>query len=113
LIKPKNMIARIWHGYTTIENADAYETLLKEEVFISIGNKQAAGYRGIQLLRRVLGNEVEFTTIMWFTGMDAVKEFAGENYHTAHVPPKARALLSRFDETSIHCEMRHSLEYGN
>lgn len=107
------MIARIWHGYTSIENADAYETLLKEEVFISIEQKLTAGYRGIQLLRRTLDNEVEFTTIMWFAGMEAVKRFAGENYQIAQVPPKARAILSRFDETAIHCEMRHSLEYGN
>jgi antibiotic biosynthesis monooxygenase (ABM) superfamily enzyme len=107
------MIARIWHGYTTIENADAYETLLKEEVFVSIESQLATGYRGIHLLRRTLGNEVEFTTIMWFTDMEAVKKFAGENYQIAHVPAKAQAILSRFDETSIHCEMRHFLEYGN
>jgi hypothetical protein len=26
------MIARIWHGYTKPENADAYEAMLKPEV---------------------------------------------------------------------------------
>ena len=26
------MIARIWYGYTTPENADAYEALLKTEI---------------------------------------------------------------------------------
>jgi hypothetical protein len=45
------MISRIWHGFTTPENADIYETLLKEEIFIAIGNRSIKGYQGIQLLR--------------------------------------------------------------
>lgn len=94
------MISRIWHGWTTPANADAYETLLKSEIFIGIQNRQIAGYRGIQLLRRDLGNEVEFITIMWFDGIAAVRAFAGEDYAVAVVPAKARALLSRFDERS-------------
>ena len=28
------MISRIWHGYTTTENAEAYESLLKDEIFV-------------------------------------------------------------------------------
>ena len=27
------MISRIWHGWTTPENANTYENLLKEEIF--------------------------------------------------------------------------------
>jgi hypothetical protein len=105
------MIARIWHGYTTLANANAYEQLLKEEVFLSIEKKQVAGYGGIQLLRRNLENEVEFTTIMWFENVEAVKQFAGENYEVAYVPAKARLLLSRFDEKSAHSEVVHELHY--
>ncbi len=37
------MIARTWHGYTTKENADAYETLLKKEIFEGIANKKNEG----------------------------------------------------------------------
>jgi len=74
------MIGRIWHGWTTPENADAYEALLKEEIFIGIGNRQIAGYRGIQLFRRNLGKEVEFITIMQFESLEAVRAFAGEDY---------------------------------
>lgn len=44
------MISRIWHGYTTLENADAYEQLLKEEIFVGIKNLKIIGYKGIQLL---------------------------------------------------------------
>ncbi len=105
------MIARIWHGYTTPANAEIYENLLKQEIFIGIENKNVKGYRGIELLRRELENEVEFTTIMWFDKIESVKQFAGENYETAYVPEKAREFLSRFDDKSIHCELRHELLY--
>lgn len=105
------MIARIWHGYTTPENADTYENLLKTEIFPGIAAKDVAGYRGIQLLRRPLGEEIEFITKMWFDSWEAVKDFAGEDYETAYVPPKARAVLSRFDAKSQHYEVREMIEY--
>jgi heme-degrading monooxygenase HmoA len=105
------MIGRIWHGYTTFANADLYETLLKEEVFTSIEEKQVNGYLGIQLLKRKLDNEMEFTTIMWFENLDSVKQFAGDDYEQAYVPNKARDVLSRFDQKSAHCEVIHELHY--
>jgi hypothetical protein len=99
------MISRIWHGYTNYSNADAYENLLKEEIFVGITNRQIKGYRGIHLLRRAVGETVEFITIMWFDSIDAVREFAGEDYEQAVVPPKARQLLARFDERSQHYQV--------
>ena len=54
------MIARLWHGWTTPENADIYENLLKTEIFPGIAAKGVAGYRGIRLLRRAQDEEVEF-----------------------------------------------------
>ncbi|MBU0490617.1 MAG: antibiotic biosynthesis monooxygenase [Chloroflexi bacterium] len=100
------MIARIWHGWTTPGNADQYEVLLKEEVFVGIQNRHIRGFKSIQLLRRQVDEEVEFVTVMLFDSLDAVREFAGEDYELAVVPEKARAVLSRFDERSQHYELR-------
>jgi heme-degrading monooxygenase HmoA len=100
------MISRIWHGWTTPGNADKYETLLKEEIFVGIFDREISGFNGIQLLRREVGEEVEFVTVMSFDSIDAVKEFAGEDYEAAFVPDKARAVLSHFDERSQHYELR-------
>jgi antibiotic biosynthesis monooxygenase (ABM) superfamily enzyme len=105
------MIGRIWHGWTRPENADKYERLLKEEIFPAIAAKKVAGYRGIQLFRRPLENEIEFITIMWFDSWDAVRQFAGEDYEQAYVPPKAREVLQRFDERSQHYEIKERLKY--
>jgi heme-degrading monooxygenase HmoA len=102
----RKMISRIWHGWTTLGNADKYEALLKEEIFVGIQNRHIRGFKGIQLLRREVGEEVEFVTIMLFDSLDAVREFAGENYEVAVVPEKARAVLSHFDERSQHYEIR-------
>ena len=96
------MISRIWHGYTTNDNADAYESLLQREIFVGIAKKKIKGYRDIQLLRRELQSETEFITIMWFDSIDSVKDFAGEDYEQAVVPDSAQKILSRFDKTSKH-----------
>ena len=100
------MISRIWHGWTTPGNADIYEALLKEEIFVGIQNRRIPGFKSIQLLRREVGAEVEFVTIMLFDSLDAVREFAGEDYEAAFVPDKARAVLAHFDERSQHYEVR-------
>lgn len=97
------MIARLWHGWTTSENAEAYERLLRSEVLPGI--HRVAGHRGAYLLRRDVPEGIEFVTITMFDSMAAVREFAGEDCERAVVPPEARRLLSRFDERSSHYEV--------
>lgn len=105
------MIVRVWHGWTTPANADAYEALVRGEIFTAIAARQVPGYRGIELLRADGPEEVEFSTVMWFDSLAAVVEFAGEDYERAYVPVAARAFLIRFDERSRHYELREHLEY--
>lgn len=101
------MICRVWHGWTVPEKADAYERLVREEVFAAIAHRNIAGYHGIELLRRASGDEVEFVTLMWFESIDDVRAFAGDDYELAVVPPAARTLLQRFDARSAHYDVRH------
>jgi heme-degrading monooxygenase HmoA len=103
------MIVRMWHGYTTPHDADAYEALLKHEIFKGIEGKAMAGFRGIELLRRPVDEEVEFITIMRFERIDDVKAFTGDDYE--NVPEAARRLLKRFDARSQHYELRESRAY--
>ena len=100
------MIARLWHGWTMQENADAYENLLKTQIFPGILARNIAGFQHIELLRRAAGDEVEFITLMYFSSLDAIRAFAGEDLEVAVVPPAARAVLSRFDARSVHYEVR-------
>ena len=103
------MIARIWHGWTTKGNADAYEALLREGILVGIQNRHLKGLKGIQVLRRVHPDEIEFITIIRFESLDAVRRFAGENYEDCVVPAEARAVLSRFDLKAQHYEVREEL----
>lgn len=99
------MISRIWHGWTTPENAEDYEQLLRTEILPGIASRKIPGYLGPHLLRRDHPDEVEFVTILWFDSLDSVRAFVGEDYETAYVPPQARAVLSRFDERSSHYDV--------
>ena len=100
------MISRIWRGWTTKENANAYDVLLRNEIFPDILARNIIGLRRLELFRAPVGEEVEFVTVMWFETMAAVKAFAGDDYETAVVPDKARVLLKRFDPTSQHYNVR-------
>jgi hypothetical protein len=100
------VIVRIWHGWTSAANADAYERLLRNEIFTGIAGRRMQGYHGIELFRRLLGAEVEFVTLMRFDSLDAVRAFAGDDYEAAVVPPRARELLARFDARSAHYDVR-------
>jgi heme-degrading monooxygenase HmoA len=99
------MISRIWHGWTTAANADAYERLLREEIFKGIESRHIPGFLGIDLLRRPNEGTVEFVTTMWFESLEAVRAFAGAEYEVAVVPEAARRLLQRFDARSAHYEV--------
>lgn len=96
------MITRIWRGWTAPDNAAAYEKLLQEEWFEILASRVPSGYRGISLLRRELDSEVEFTTIMWFDDLEAVRAMAGDDYERAMIAPAARALFTRFEERATH-----------
>jgi heme-degrading monooxygenase HmoA len=96
------MISRVWHGWTTCANADAYQELLRREILPGI--HRVKGFKGAQVLRRDAGHEVEFVTITRFESMEAVKEFAGKDYELAVILPEAHRLLTRFDERSTHYE---------
>lgn len=94
------MIARLWHGWTSRENADPYERFLREHMFPSIHH--VPGFLGADLLRHDDGDEVAFVTITRFESLDAVRDFAGNDYEQAVIEPEAKALLARHDERSEH-----------
>jgi hypothetical protein len=99
------VISRIWHGWTTLANANRYQEFLRTEVFTWIAGRELTGFRGIDLLRRDLDEAVEFVTILWFDSLEGVREFAGEDYERAVVLPEAQALLARWDDRSSHYEV--------
>ena len=99
------MICRVWRGWTTKDNADAYERVVHGEVIPGIEARRIPGFRSIDLVRRERDHDVEFMTLMWFDTIDSVKAFMGADYETAHVPEHAQAVLADFDKCSVHYEV--------
>jgi antibiotic biosynthesis monooxygenase (ABM) superfamily enzyme len=99
------MICRLWRGWTSPENADDYERIVRTEVIPGIEARNIPGFRHIDLMRRDLGDEVEFQTLMWFDDLDSIKGFMGEDYSLSHVPLEARAVLNSFDDRAAHYEI--------
>src|SRR5882757_3849824 len=99
------MICRLWRGWTTKENADAYERIVRGQVIPGIEARRIPGFLSIDLVRRERESDVEFMTLMWFDALSSVKAFMGEEYDVAHVPAAAQAVLSAFDPRSAHYEV--------
>lgn len=97
------MIARIWRGWAPQSTAGDYQRHYESEVSGHL--RAVAGFRGARLLRRDDGQEVMFTSITWFTGLDAVRDFAGDDYQQAVVEEAAKRALSRWDERVSHHEV--------
>lgn len=97
------MIARVWHGYTKPEHADAYEAMLKPELLPGIS--KVKGYKGSYLMRRPIGVEVEFITILLFESLDDLRAVAGADYETAVIPEERRKYLARYDQKAAHYEV--------
>jgi hypothetical protein len=104
-------VKRIWHGWTTHEDAEAYRTVLLGEVLPGIEAKEIRGYRGIEVLRRDLESETEFITIMTFDSLQSVIDFQGEDYQRCYVPDVARKVLKRWDSMSAHYELLEEIEF--
>jgi hypothetical protein len=94
------MITRMWRGWTAIDDADAYERFLLDELFPTM--RAIPGFRGADVLRRVDGGEVAFVTLTRFDSLEAIRAFAGEDYETPVLEPPALALLSRYEERAVH-----------
>jgi hypothetical protein len=100
------MIARHWRGWTEIQDADAYESLLKDKVLPSL--RDVEGYRGGYILRSDGPREVEFVVINLFDSLEAVKRFAGADYSVPVFEPEATRLLCKIEPVALHYEVRAS-----
>ena len=102
------MIARHWRGWTTVANANSYESLLTEKFLPEL--KGNPGYRGGYVLRKDASNEVEFVVINLFESIADVQAFAGPDYSVAVFDPEARQLLAKIEPLASHYEVRAGIE---
>ena len=104
------MIARMWRGWAPVATADDYQRHYETDVAEHL--RQVPGFRGARLLRQEDRDEVRFTSITYFTGMDAVRGFAGAEPDVAVLEDAARRALSHWDERVTHHEVAVDLTEG-
>jgi heme-degrading monooxygenase HmoA len=97
------MIARMWRGWASKTTAHDYQHHYETEVTTHL--LQVPGFCGAHLLRSHGGDEVMFTSITFFTSMDDVRTFAGDDPEQAVVEETARRVLTRWDERVSHHEV--------
>jgi antibiotic biosynthesis monooxygenase (ABM) superfamily enzyme len=97
------MIARVWHGATRAEDADAYAAYIGKTAVES--SRTLPGNRGALILRRVDGDRAEFETILLFDSLDDVRGFAGEDVETAVFYPEDDAYLVDREPVARHYEV--------
>jgi heme-degrading monooxygenase HmoA len=97
------VIARMWTGRTKAEHFDAYGEYLEEsgvaELHVTPGN------RGVMVLRRLDGDEAEFSVLSFWDSLDDVKAFAGEDVEAAHYYPEDERFLLEFEPRVKHFEV--------
>jgi hypothetical protein len=78
--------------------ADDYQHHFEAEVSDHL--QAVSGFCGARLLRREDGQEVMFTSITYFTGLDAVRAFAGASSRSSHIGGTARPAQVEADHVS-------------
>ena len=97
------MIARIWHGVTRAADYDAYWSLLQRLAIPDY--RRTPGNLGVRLLRRLEGDRAHFLTLSYWTSLDAVRAFAGDDVELAKYYPEDRAFLLEFEPAVQHFEV--------
>ena len=97
------MIARIWHGETKIEDFEKYTAFMKSKAIPDYRNTD--GFIKLIFLRRRDGNTGHFTLITFWKNIEAIKNFAGEDFEKAKYYPEDKNFLLYFEEKVIHYEV--------
>lgn len=102
------MVARHWRGRSRVDTASAYLDHLRIETLSRL--RALDGHRGAYVLRREVGDEIEFVVLTLWESLESVRAFAGDDYETAVVPPQARRVLTTFDRRALHYDVAISTD---
>jgi len=97
------MIARIWHGVTAADRAYEYAAYLDRTGVRDC--RAIPGNRGVYVLRRVENDRAEFTFVSLWESLDAIRQFAGEDYEKARYYPEDRDFLIELEPFVEHYDV--------
>jgi len=97
------MIARIWHGKTTVEDYQVYTEFLQKTAIPDYS--KTVGFIKLSFLRNIKNNEGHFTLITYWENLEVIKNFAGEDFEKAKYYPEDDNFLLEFEENVEHFEV--------
>ena len=101
------MITRHWTGLAKKDKVDEYIAHLKNDTFKQLA--KIDGFIDASILKRALPEGTEFLIITKWDSLEAIKQFAGENYEKAVVPKIAQEMMIQYDEVVKHYEVNYAL----
>ena len=96
------MIARIWRGVTSAEQAEEYFAYLMETGLKDY--RAVPGNRGVQVLRRTYEGKAEFLLISLWESYEAIRAFAGDDMERAVYYSKDQEFLLELEPKVTHYE---------
>ena len=97
------MIARIWHGRTSLQKSDEYLRFLIERALPDY--RSTAGNVTAKIFRRHGGDAAHFITFTLWDSLDSIRAFAGEEIEKAKYYPEDSSFLLEFEPTVQHFEV--------
>jgi heme-degrading monooxygenase HmoA len=89
------MIERHWKGIARLDQAEKYVEHLMTDTFPKLHSIK--GFIRASILRRQVGDGMEFLIVTVWNSMSAIREFAGEQAEKAVVPEAVQRMMTAFD----------------
>jgi heme-degrading monooxygenase HmoA len=99
------VIARVWRGSVPNDKAEGYERYLADSDRGVRDYRAIRGTRGAALLRRAMGDRVEFVLISFWDSEAAIREYAGPDIDRARYFDYDLECLIEPDPTVTHYEV--------
>jgi heme-degrading monooxygenase HmoA len=90
-VQGRSLVARTWFGRTRKELADEYLRYNYENGVLEVEKKP--GCLGMQQFRKIRGDVTEFTTISYWSSMEAMEAVHGKSLSPTHLEKDEEYLL--------------------
>jgi heme-degrading monooxygenase HmoA len=97
------MIVRLWHGRVAATKAHAYREFLTLRAIPDY--RSVAGNINVHILERQEGDVTHFITMTYWSSLEAIKGFAGDDPEVAKYYPEDQDFLLEFEPTVVHYEV--------
>ncbi len=97
------MIVRMWHGRVETSKAQAYREFLNQRAIPDY--QSVSGNISVHILERQDGDVTHFITMTFWTSMEVIKGFAGDDPEVAKYYPEDKDFLLEFEPKVGHYEV--------